>query len=304
MKQLHIKSRNIISLVIVLIFSISLVHSQITSYPYLEDFESGWGQWSINSVNGITSWQYGIPSGAVISSAASGSNAFVTNLSGNYLDNENGYLLSPVFDFSSLNSPVVQFSLWWNCEYNWDGAVIQYSTDLFTWNNVGSLGGGTNWFNYNAIFSVPGGSSEGWSGRTITGNGSNGWVTVSHPAPELAGLSNVYFRFVFASDGSIFDEGIGFDDFEIYNAYVDIPDSQFEQALIDQGIDTEGTLDGQVLLDDISSILFLSIDNYNITSFEGLQFFTSLLAFSHINNQAATINPIDFSSNSLLEDIS
>jgi len=41
--------------------------------------------------------------------------------------------------------------------------------------------------------------------------------------------------------------------------YTLIPDNEFEIRLISQGIDTEGTLDGQVLTDDIDHIIFLSV---------------------------------------------
>ena len=65
-----------------LVFAFSShLNAQITSYPYSEDFESGDGGWvADNTTNGT--WALGTPTGAIINSAASGSNAWVTNLSG------------------------------------------------------------------------------------------------------------------------------------------------------------------------------------------------------------------------------
>lgn len=57
--------------------------------------------------------------------------------------------------------------------------------------------------------------------------------------------------------------------------YTAIPDPAFEQELIDQGIDSEGVLDGQVLTADIEPItmLFLITEIYSL---EGIEGFTNL----------------------------
>ena len=55
-----------------------------------------------------------------------------------------------------------------------------------------------------------------------------------------------------------------------------IPDSNFEQALIDKGIDSDATLNGQVLTSDISGIIELDISNLEITDISGIEDFTSL----------------------------
>jgi hypothetical protein len=53
-----------------------------------------------------------------------------------------------------------------------------------------------------------------------------------------------------------------------------IPDQNFEQHLIDEGIDSDGTINGQVLTNDIASVLTLFLDNIN--DFTGLEDFTAL----------------------------
>lgn len=57
--------------------------------------------------------------------------------------------------------------------------------------------------------------------------------------------------------------------------YTAIPDSVFEQNLIDQGIDTEGVLDGFVLTADIEFITELTLYN-EIVSLQGIEDFQSL----------------------------
>ena len=129
-----------ITFLFVLLFTfLSLdTNAQITSYPYFEDFESGDGGWvADNTTNGT--WALGAPTGAIINSAASGSNAWVTNLSGNYNTNENSWVTSPVFDLSSLNAPSIELSIWYDIEFSWDGAVLQSSIDSgASWQNVGA----------------------------------------------------------------------------------------------------------------------------------------------------------------------
>src|SRR5690606_13678918 len=106
----------------------------------------------------------------------------------------------------ALSAPAVQFSIWWNSEFSWDGTVLQSSIDGgATWQNVGALGDPNNWFTDGSINGNPGGQQVGWTGRNSTSNGSNGWVVARHALPGLAGQSSVFLRFAFGSDGSVQD---------------------------------------------------------------------------------------------------
>jgi len=198
------------------LFSIS-IYAQITTYPYSEDFESGDGGWTVdNGANGT--WALGAPTGAIINSAASGANAWVTNLSGNYNSTDNSSVTSPVFDLSALAAPSISFGVWWNSEFSWDGMVLQSSIDAgATWQNVGAFGDDGNWYTDNTINGAPGGQQEGWSGRNSSSNGSGGWLTATHALTGLAGEASVQFRFAFGSDGSVTDEGVAFDNITIFN---------------------------------------------------------------------------------------
>ncbi len=209
--------KKITLLLVLLFFAFSTQsNAQITTYPYSEDFESGDGGWIADNTTAGT-WALGAPTGAVINSADSGANAWVTNLTGDYNTNEDSWVQSPVFDLSTLSAPSFQFSIWWNSENSWDGMVLQSSIDSGTsWQNVGAFGDANNWYTDNTINGNPGGQQEGWTGRG-TANGSQGWVTARNALTGLAGQSNVVFRFAFGSDGSVQDDGIAFDTISIFD---------------------------------------------------------------------------------------
>jgi gliding motility-associated-like protein len=194
--------------------TITSLQAQITTFPYTEDFESGDGGWvAENTTNGT--WALGTPAAPIINSAASGTNAWVTNLTGTYNTNENSWVTSPVFDFSALAAPSIELSIWYDAEFSWDGAVLQSSIDGgTTWVNVGANGDQNNWYTDDTINGNPGGQQEGWSGTGAAGT--NAWVTARHALTGLGGQSNVIFRIAFGSDGSVVDEGFAFDDINIF----------------------------------------------------------------------------------------
>jgi hypothetical protein len=64
--------------------------------------------------------------------------------------------------------------------------------------------------------------------------------------------------------------------------YTTIPDPNFEQWLLDAGIDSEGILDGQILTADALSVVEIEITNSdnNIFNFTGIQDFGNLQSFT------------------------
>ena len=76
-----------------------------------------------------------------------------------------------------------------------------------------------------------------------------------------------------------------------------IPDANFEQALIDLGIDTNPTIDGQVLTADIEGVTNLNVNNKNIADLTGIEGFTALTNLSCTINQ---LTSIDVSNNTAL----
>src|SRR5690606_24144111 len=127
---------------------------------YYTDFEIGLEGWSMYGTN--SSLEIGIPSGTVISSAASGDSAVVSNLNGQYNNNETSYLQCPCMDFSSASrAPIMDFALFYDLdkddqlwmEESYDGGV--------TWSKIDSAINSNNWYN-NTVDKVWDGKSNGW----------------------------------------------------------------------------------------------------------------------------------------------
>jgi hypothetical protein len=173
----------------------------VDQFPYLEGFEEYNGGWLVGEGSNNASWQHGQPAGALISSAADGLNAWVTNLTGGYNDAELSYLLSPCMDFTSFNEdPRISFSLFVQTEACCDELWLESSIDGGeTWTKVGAAGTGLNW--YNDTF------SQWWDGT----GGFDGWVTATNILQGTAGQPEVRLRFVFSTDFSVVAEGIGVD---------------------------------------------------------------------------------------------
>jgi Leucine-rich repeat (LRR) protein len=76
-----------------------------------------------------------------------------------------------------------------------------------------------------------------------------------------------------------------------------IPDPNFEQKLIDLGIDTDG-LNGKITASNINSITTLDLSNSNIKDLTGIENFTALTILDCSNNQLITL---DLSKNTNLQ---
>lgn len=185
---------------------------------YSVNFDSDEGQWIAGGQN--SSWQHGTPGGTVInrdSSATGTGRAWVTNLTGNNNSGEQSWVLSPCFDFSQAQKPVISLDIWSDTPRGIDGAVLQYNEsgnieDNTNWIVVGSVAGGINWYDQNGIASKPGNQlagDVGWTGDA-TGGRYRGWKHAVFNLDMLIGKPNVKFRIAFASNvGS--QEGFAFD---------------------------------------------------------------------------------------------
>jgi gliding motility-associated-like protein len=241
-----------IASVLILSFWLSVVSAQcgsaITTYPYVEDFETS-AAWTTGgpactpSNVVINDWVWGHPNKNVINSAGSGQKCWIVGdtVGWLYAYGDRGWVQSPCFNFTSVVRPSIQFKLFRESEYKYDGTVLQYSTNNgTTWTNVGHASDptdcmDTNWYNYNNISNL--GSytgtiprygnntykalatvKEGWCGNIQPshsdtsavhssstcqgGNGQGHWVTAKHCMPYLAGQSQVIFRFAFGAGTS------------------------------------------------------------------------------------------------------
>ena len=79
-------------------------------------------------------------------------------------------------------------------------------------------------------------------------------------------------------------------------AYTAIPDANFEQALIDQGIDS-GSIDGKVLTANITSVTGLKLANRKISNLTGIQDFVALEILDCGSN---SLTALDVSKNTAL----
>lgn len=192
----------------------------INTYPYVESFEAGAGGWEAGG--SASTWELGTPADDDIIGASDGTQAWTTGLTVDYNGPEQSFVVSPCFDFSALQNPVLFMDIWWESEFSWDGTVMQYSTDLGqTWQQLGTLGSGVNWYNDNTIDGLGfTGSEEGWTGRN--GSGSNGYVEAFHSLDFLANEAVVQFRMVMGADGSFEDDGFAFDNVRILNVETDL----------------------------------------------------------------------------------
>jgi photosystem II stability/assembly factor-like uncharacterized protein len=148
---------------------------------------------------------------------ASSSNAWVTNLVGNYPDNAEARLYSPNFDFSKLGLYTLQFKTKFQTESLFDGFIVEVSTNRgASWTRLGNSVA-NNWYNSTKSGN---GSTGGFTAGTPFFSGTTvGYETKSFDVSSFAGQANVAFRFVFKSDEAIIDAGVALDDFNL--TYVD-----------------------------------------------------------------------------------
>lgn len=173
----------------------------ITSFPYMESFESSAGNWYAAGLN--SSWEWGTPAASVINKAANGTKAWVTNLTGDHNNNELSYLYSPCFNLSGLTQPVLSFSHIFrtedncNCDFHW----VEYCTDGVNWIKLGTTSSGTNWYD-NTLY-------QAWKISAPR------WQVSSFDVPVNS--SAVRFRIVMYGDPGVTYEGVGIDDIHVFD---------------------------------------------------------------------------------------
>ncbi|MEI7597191.1 MAG: hypothetical protein WCK02_15690 [Bacteroidota bacterium] len=178
----------------------------ISTYPYLQDFETATNFWSSGAIAGTDIWQRGTPAKANIVGAASGTNAYATGLANNYSSNANIWLMTPCYDLSTLVNPMLSVKLNIYTEANNDAMILEYTTDGTAWVKLTGDAGFYN--NTSATGSLP---QPKWSG--LVGS----WNTYKTALTAVAGQANVKFRFRFVTNATTTNQGIAIDDFKIYD---------------------------------------------------------------------------------------
>ncbi|MBS1487385.1 MAG: T9SS type A sorting domain-containing protein [Bacteroidetes bacterium] len=222
--------QNAITLPVYVLPSISFTNSN--SFSYSEGFEnnnnvlpsnyttSNNGGWAYQSFAGppATSWNLQSPAGSVITSASSGSKAWVAGLlptannglNNTYNNREISVLNSPCFDISGLVKPVIAFDYLADTWAKNDGVYLQYSADGgSSWNTFGQKGKGLNWYNDNNIISLASinpnlGQPTGQEGWDAPATATNGWATARYSlSGKQVGATPLRFRFYFGSQANI-----------------------------------------------------------------------------------------------------
>ncbi|UJH66479.1 thrombospondin type 3 repeat-containing protein [Allomuricauda sp. SCSIO 65647] len=169
-------------------------------------------------------WERGVPTGALLNTASSGTQVLGTNLDGNHPDMTTGVIYSGCYDFSSILAPRLSFQMAYDLEENWDIVYVLYSTDNFETSNVlGELGSQPNWYNSNRTaassgntdcFNCPGAQ---WTGTdaTMTRYTYDFVANIARGEVDLTGETNIQFAIVFVSDQSVNQEGAIVDDFVV-----------------------------------------------------------------------------------------
>lgn len=178
------------------------------TFPFVDDFDGSTLFQTFDNNQG-SAWQLGTPNFGATNSAHSAPNAFDINLTTAYNNNAICNLVSPVFDFSTVQNAKLSFWHNFNSENSWDGLSVMYTTDGNTWNVLGTVNDplGTNWYNTANVISS---NRPGWTGN------SGGWMKSEYKLTVLDNIVGpVQFRCVFTSDGSVIGDGYSIDDFQI-----------------------------------------------------------------------------------------
>lgn len=194
--------------VFLLFISFSL-QAQITTFPYAENFTGGQGGWTSGGIN--SSWAFGVPNKTDLGGARTGTQAWALGGlgGGSYNNSEQSFLLSPQFDFSvASGAPIFSFWMKFNLESNWDGIILQYTTNGIDWQTISEFTSFpyNNDFANNPVF----GETQFWTGFQ------DQFVEVrTNRLLDLVGESTVQFRLGFESNIAVPFPGAVIDDFSV-----------------------------------------------------------------------------------------
>lgn len=190
--------------------NVSVLNNDNGTVGSLNTFESPFTNLVTSQGGTDNLWQRGIPTGAVLNTAASGTRVYGTNLSGNYSDATKAYLYSQCYNLNQIANPVLKFKMAYDLEENWDVLYVEYSTNIGqTWNVLGTAND-PNWYNSNQTsqmadncYNCPGAQ---WTGTNTS------ILQYEYPLNQFINQSNIIFRFVFHSDEAVNKEGVIIDD--------------------------------------------------------------------------------------------
>ncbi len=194
-----------------------------TECGYQFDFEGKdcAGDWVTLRTTGaatVESWECGEPS----SGPGAGSQVWATNLSGDYSNDESGFVRSGAMDLSNCDGQTIQMTIrhWFEFQggiSNADGGIVQVTTgnpdELKTgWTTIEPNGGVLYLPDVTASF-PPVDNSAAFSGNDTKNEGM--WVESTFDLTDYSGQEAFHIRFVFGSNGANTDTGWYIDEVEI-----------------------------------------------------------------------------------------
>ena len=157
-----------------------------------DDFESGFGSWTINKVSGkdwgLTAALSFSPANSLTDSQPPPDNT--------YDNNTDSWAIAPVLNLSFHRGTKLEFKLNGSSEPGFDFLYVQSSTDAINWTDQDILIGTT-------VLS------------RISGTSSGAWLSGFVDLGAYDGNGTVYIRFRFTSDGNIVDDGWYIDDVSV-----------------------------------------------------------------------------------------
>ncbi len=183
---------------------------------YEENFETFENGWFDESDSWEPIWELGTPDQENINKPYDGDAAWMTNLDHNYPNEKTMILYTPAFDLSSMEKPMISFWMYFRTEFNWDGMILEASTDGINWDKVGDEAG-LDFYNNTET------DNPQWNLGTPWWSGNNGgWNKYELTLNEYGGEDIVLLRFRFKSDLYENDEGVAIDNFSIKEKRTDI----------------------------------------------------------------------------------
>lgn len=164
-------------------------------YYQMASLDGGKGFWVKEDVTGNSTWEF---NAATKTRMTTNEMAWVTGATTPYKPGDVSFMNSPCFDLSAFTRPVLSMKHWTDTELS-DGAVMQYSTDGGqTWQRLGNVASGLDWYNRLTISSNPGEQTDLSSGWSTTDQ--REWAVGKHTLDVITGPRNqVRFRVAFSS---------------------------------------------------------------------------------------------------------
>jgi PKD repeat protein len=173
------------------------------------NFDVNFGDFGADNITG-TLWQRGNSAVAGKNGTFSGANAWVTGLTGNYLDNTDASLMTPNYNFTLAGTYTLKLYRKNTFEIGFDGFRVEYSLDKGdNWTPLGVVA--ANWYDFannSATTSFP--INEPYFNATRAA-----FTLAQWDVSAFSGNGNVAFRMRFKSDVNTTAAGVAVDDFEI-----------------------------------------------------------------------------------------